>query len=91
MTNNYQENDIIFIGSVHENRQEVEGFALVTKNRTQRGFRVAKHPEDLLNGKKMYYGQAVEAMNALWNDMFGDDVISVETIGDLAVNDMYEH
>ena len=88
--NNYQENDILFIGSIHEDQQDVEGFAIVTKSRGQRGFKLAKHPEDLLNGKKMYYCQAVEAMNALWNDMFGDDVISVETIGELAVNDMYE-
>jgi hypothetical protein len=89
--NNFQENDILFIGSVHEERQDVEGFAVVTKSRGQRGFKIGKHPDDLLNGKKMYYCQAVEAMNAVWNDLFGEDVISVETIGELAVNDMYEH
>jgi hypothetical protein len=89
--NNYQENDIIFIGSANQDRQEVQGFALVTKNRKNRSFKIAQHPDDLFNGKKMYYGQAVEAMNELWNRLFGEDVISTETISDLAVNDMYEH
>lgn len=89
--NNFQENDIIFIGSVHEERQWCEGFALVTKHKGASGFRLGKTPDDLLNGKKMYYCQAVEAMNVFWNEMFGEDVISQETICDLSVNDMYDH
>jgi hypothetical protein len=89
-TNNYQEGDILFLGSVHKEQQELSGFGMVIKTKGSKNFKLGEHPEILLSSKKSYYCQAVEAMNALWNDMFGCDVISDETISTLSVNDMYD-
>jgi len=83
--NSYQEGDILFIGSVHD-EQERDGFATVIKGKK---FKVGD-PEELFNNKKMYYSQAIEAMNTLWNGTFGYDVVSEEVINRLTVDDMYD-
>ena len=87
--NSYQEGDILFLGSVFE-EQEKNGFATVIKAKGARSFKIGIHPEDLLVSKKVYYSQAVEAMNSFWNETFGYDIISEKFINELTVNDMYD-
>jgi len=87
--NSYQEGDILFLGSVFE-EQEKNGFATVIKAKGARSFKIGIHPEDLLNNKKMYYSQAIEAMNTLWGELAGYDIISEKFINTLSINDMYD-
>ncbi len=54
--NNYQEGDILFLGSIHEGQQELDGFAMVIKMKGSKHFKIGETPEILLSSKKMYYG-----------------------------------
>ena len=85
----YQENDIIFIGSVHEGEQEKNGFAVLVKKRGKMVFEIAEQP-DMLMTKRMYYVRAVESINDFWSHTFGDKLINDDSINDLIMADKYD-
>ena len=84
----YHEGDILFLGSTKEDQEG--GFALVTKARSSKNFKLVEHPDDLFNGKKLFYSSAVEAMNQLWNQLFDCDIITDDAIKGLMTDDKWD-